>query len=73
MGILEEGFGGVLVEVDVAKFVDGEQVVAALAGHDAGELVVVAGFGKPVASTAADLAATTSPGPTGRRPYREGA
>ena len=31
---LEEEFGGVLVEADVAEFVDGEEVVAAVAGND---------------------------------------
>ena len=32
---LEEQFGGVLVEAHVAEFVDGEEVVAAVAGDDA--------------------------------------
>ena len=32
---LEEEFGGVLVEADVAEFVDREEVVAAVAGDDA--------------------------------------
>ena len=32
---LEEQFGGVLIEADVAEFVDSEEVVAAVTANDA--------------------------------------
>lgn len=45
---LEEEFGAAGVEVDVADFVEAEQVDAGIAANDAGELVVGGGFGELV-------------------------
>jgi len=43
---LEEQLRKVLVEVDVAEFIDREEFVAAVAGNDARQFVVVVGFGE---------------------------
>jgi hypothetical protein len=43
---LEEELGAAGVELDVAEFVEQEQVEAAVAGDDAGELPLVGGFGE---------------------------
>ena len=58
---LEEQLGGVLVEVDVAEFVDGEEVVAAVAGNDPGQFVVVVGFGEFVRELCAGDVAGSEP------------
>ena len=66
---LEEEFGGVLVEVDVAEFVDGEEFVAAVFLDDAGEVVVVFGLaefvGELCAGGVADSSAVLSGGEAG--------
>jgi hypothetical protein len=43
---LEEQFGAAAVEFHIAEFVEAEQVDAAVAGGDAGQLLVVGGFGE---------------------------
>jgi hypothetical protein len=43
---LEQQFGSGLVEVEVAQFVQAEQVDAAVAGDGAGEFLLVGGFGE---------------------------
>ena len=45
---LEQQFGAAGVELDVAELVQAEQVQAAVAADDAGELFVVGGFGELV-------------------------
>jgi hypothetical protein len=45
---LEQQLGAAGVEPDVAEFVEQQQVEAAVAGHDAGQLPTVGGFGELV-------------------------
>jgi hypothetical protein len=59
---LEEQFGGAFVEVDVAEFIDREEVVAAVAGDDACEVMFVGCFGEFVGELRAGGVAGASSG-----------
>ena len=43
---LEEQFGAAGVDLDIAQFVEAEQVQASVAGHDPGEATFVGGLGQ---------------------------